>query len=129
MAENLHGLYGKQANKAYNNLSKFVKKVVSENVLLFTAAIGGLYKDVTDQIVGLADKIIAATAFLEQGLVLTNNHKHFPALLFQDMEMFSIGFKVNNKYNQVVDVGLYQPRYELIARRIKEKNKLIISAL
>jgi predicted nucleic acid-binding protein len=124
ISENLHGLYGKRHKKAYAHLSKFVKKIVSENVLLSAAEIGGLYKDEKFQDVGIGDKIIAATAFLDKGFILTGNHKHFPPPFFESIEWFPIAFKTSGKYNNTIDVCLYKPRYELITRRIKEKEKM-----
>lgn len=121
--ENLHGLYGKRHKKAYAHLSKFVKKVVSENVLLAAAEIGGLYKDERFQDINIGDKIIAATAFLDKGFILTNNHKDFPPPFFESIEWFPTAFKTSGKYVSTIDVCLYKPRYELISRRIKEKGK------
>lgn len=121
--ENLHGLYGKRHKKAYAHLSKLVKKVVSENVLLSAAEIGGLYKDEEFQDIDIGDKIIAATAFLDKGLMLTRNHKHFPPPFFESIEWFPVTFKTNGRHINTIDVCLYKPRYKLIARRIKEKEK------
>lgn len=121
--ESLHGLYGKQHAKAYNHLSEFVKKIVSENVLLSAAEIGGLYRDEGFQDTEMVDKIIAATAFLEKGFVLTRNHKHFPAPFFEPISWFPITFKTNNRYVNTIDICLYKPRYKLIARRIGEKER------
>lgn len=121
--ESLHGLYGKQHEKAYNHLSKFVKKIVSENVLLSAAEIGGLYRDEGFQDIKMIDKIIAATAFLEKGFVLTKNHKHFPPPFFEPVSWFPITFKTNDRYVNTIDICLYKPRYKLIVRRIKEKER------
>lgn len=123
IAENLHGLYGKQYEKAYAHLSKFIKKVVAENVLLSAARIGGLYKEEGFQDIKIGDKIIAATAFLEKGFVLTRNHKDYPPPFFEPVSWFPVTFKINGKHQSTIDVCLYEPRYELIARRIREREK------
>lgn len=85
LVENLHGIYGIRNKKMYKHLSQFVKKIVSEDVLLFAAAISGLYKEEGSQDIRLGDKIIAATAFLEKGLILTRNHKDFPPPFFESI--------------------------------------------
>jgi len=122
IVESLHGFYGRQYEKAYIHLSKFIKKIVSENVLLSAAQIGGLYKDEGFQDIEMIDKIIAATAFLEKSLILTRNHKHFPPPFFECIQWFQAVFKTGS-YLNTIDVCLYEPRYKLIARRIKEKER------
>ncbi|OGK55056.1 hypothetical protein A3B56_03140 [Candidatus Roizmanbacteria bacterium RIFCSPLOWO2_01_FULL_45_11] len=120
VAENLHGLYGKSRMASYAHLSQFIKKIISENVLSSAAEIGGLYRDEGYQI-GLIDKIIAATAFLEKGFILTNNHKDFPSPFFESVEYFPVRFQISGKYPGTTDIVLYKMRYDLITRRIEEK--------
>lgn len=122
IAENLHALYGKKYIKAYKHISQFVKIIVAENVLLLAAKIGGLYYEEGFRDIEICDKIIAATAILEKSLVLTRNHKHFPPPFFEPFEWIQVKYKMSGKYRHTDDVCIYKPRYELIIRRIEEKN-------
>lgn len=124
LLENLHGLYGKRNKKAYEYVSKFIKRAVSEEVFLSAAEIGGLYSDEGYKDIGIGDKIIAATAFLEKGFILTRNHKDFPAPFFEPIEWIPVSFQVSGRYKNTIDLCLYAPRFKLILRRIEEKDRV-----
>ncbi len=80
--ENLQGLWGKQAEKAVELLKKYEWKVVSHIVLTLSAVLGGLYHDENRLDINDGDKMIGATAILEEGFILTENHSDFPPPFF-----------------------------------------------
>lgn len=121
--ESLFGRYGKKQEEGYKYLSQFIKKAVEELTLLAAAEVGGLYIDEGFSNIKPGDQIIAATAFLEKGLILTRNYKDFPSPFFKEIEWFPTTYKIKGRYKETIDVCLYEPRYKLIVRRIKEKDK------
>lgn len=120
--EKLHGLWGKRATKAASLLRVYEKKVVSNQVLTLASILGGLYHDEKLDGIDTGDKIIAATAILERGFVLTANHKDFPNPFFLTEKSFALSYKVKS-YFQTLDLALYKPDFELIRRRVNEKDK------
>ena len=121
--ENLHGIWGKKATQAATTLKSYEWKIVSNLVLTLASMLGGLYKDEQVDYMTPGDKIIAATAILEHGLVLTENHKDFPSPFFICKQFLPITYKISH-YQRTIDLCLYEPNSSLIARRINEKNKL-----
>lgn len=121
--ENLHGLWGKKAQQAAKILKSYERKVVSDRVLTLASMLGGLYKDEQVDYMSPGDKIIAATAILENGLVLTENHRDFPSPFFVGKRFIPISYKVGH-HQRTIDLCLYEPNGSLIARRIEEKDKL-----
>lgn len=119
--ENLHGLWGNKATKAVSILRGFEWKEVSTNVLTLSSIMGGLYKEESNSLssCSVPDKIIASTAILLKGFVLTRNHSDFPAPFFIQDEWAPISFRKSH-YIQTYDLGLYKPNYTLIGRRIKQ---------
>lgn len=118
--ENLHGLWGQQVEKAYELINSYESKVVSWKVLLFASMLGGLYHEEKRTDVDMGDKIIAATALLERGLVLTANHKDYPTPFFLTEKSFALTYKVGH-YTKTLDLILYKPDSKLILRRINER--------
>lgn len=121
--ENLQGLWGKRAIAAKQILSAYETKEVSEGVLLLASQLQGLYHEEGFDNIQDGDKIIAATTVLENGLVLTRNHKDFPHPFFQTEKSFPLAYKMGH-YSVTIDLALYKPDIALIARRIEEKDKL-----
>jgi len=121
--ENLHGLWGKKAAKASESFNKLVTKVVSREVLVLASILGGLYKDLGGENISAGDKIIGSTAILENGLVMTENHKDFPPPLWFPRQFFQVTYSKNH-YRKTLDIGLYEPRTEVINRKISENEKL-----
>jgi hypothetical protein len=64
---------------------------------------------------------IGATAILEKGLVLTRNHKDFPSPFFTPKKFMVLPIQ-HKRYTEHMDLALYEPNIELIARRINEKD-------
>lgn len=122
--ENLHGLWGRRAEEAAKILRKYEWKVVSSQVLSLASILGGLYYDAgydKDRIRD-GDKIIASTALLETGLILTENHRDFPHPFFINYRDLPITY-IDGHHNRTIDLALYKPNFTLIARRIEENEK------
>lgn len=120
--ENLHGLWGKEAMAAVDILKKYERKVVSDKVLILASVLGGLYHDAgydKDRIKS-GDKIIAATAILEAGFILTENHKDFPHPFFITQRSLPLIYKESH-HNKTIDLAIYEPNWQLINRRVAEK--------
>lgn len=120
--ENLHGLWGIKAKQATDILRKYEKKVISDNVLIVASLLGGLYHDERVDGIDSGDKIIAATAILENGFVLTENHKDYPHPFFLTERSIALPYITGGKYTKTIDLALYIPNIKLISRRIKEKD-------
>ncbi len=118
--ENLHGLGGSAHNKAFSLLKVYERKNVSSNILWLAAQLGGFYHDEKMDGIDMGDKIISATAILENGYVLTANHKDYPHPFFITERSMPIVYKIK-MYSQTLDLALYKPNYEIILRRLKEK--------
>lgn len=119
--ENLQGLWGKKATDASALLRSYEAKVVSGRVLTLASMLGGLYHDAKCDGVDTGDKIIAATAILETGLIFTENHKDYPNPFFKTEKSIPLTYLTAGKYNRTIDLAIYRPDISLIARRIKEK--------
>lgn len=120
--ENLHGLWGKKAEEATKILNTYERKVVSDKVLLLASSLGGLYRDEKMEGIDSGDKIIAATSILENGFVLTENHKDYPSPFFLIEKYIPLTFMTSGKFNKTIDLAIYKSNTTLINRRIKEKN-------
>lgn len=122
--ENLHGLWGKRAQEAIKILRNYEWKLVSDLVLYLASILGGLYNAAgydRDRIRD-GDKIVASTALLEKGLILTENHRDFPSPFFTNYKNIPITYK-DSHHNRTIDLALYEPNLDLIARRIEEGEK------
>jgi hypothetical protein len=97
--ENLQGLWGQRVKQATNIL----------------------YHDEKVDNVSDGDKIIAATAILENGFVLTRNHKDFPVPFFTTEKSVPLTYR-NGNHQTTLDLAIYKPNLELINRRLVEKN-------
>lgn len=117
--ENLHGLWGAKATKADAHLRTYEYKEVTRFVLQNAALFGSLYHDEKQDGIDLGDKVIAATAFVEKGFVLTANHKDFPHPFFITEKSYALPYEVGH-YTKTLDLTLYKPNFALIARRINE---------
>lgn len=120
--ENLHGLWGEKAEEAVKILKGYALKIVSREVLLLAAILGGLYYEEKYDYIQTGDKIIGATAILENGLVLTYNHRDFPPPFFLTEKSITLQYK-RDHYVQHLDLAIYKPDIKLIGRRIAEKDR------
>lgn len=116
--ENLHGLKGSDAKRAVGILKKYEWKQITNNVLTTAALFGGFYHDEKIDGIDHGDKIIAATAFLENGWILTENHKDFPNPFFILIKHFPITYKKKGSH-QTMDICLYRPHSKLIKQKIE----------
>lgn len=116
--ENLHGLKGNEAKKAVNILKKYEWKEITNEVLTTAALLGGFYRDEKLQGMDDGDKIIASTAFLENGWVLTENHRDFPSPFFMMTKHFPLTYNKGH-HKQTMDICLYRPNSKLIKRKIE----------
>jgi predicted nucleic acid-binding protein len=120
LVENLHGLWGDKEDKAFNLLLLYEWKRITQSVLTWAAWLGGLYHDEKIDGIDIGDKIIAATAVVETGFILTANHKDYPHPFFVTEKAFALPYKVGH-FTKTIDVVLYKPNLELIMRRYTEK--------
>src|SRR5437016_8344897 len=80
--EYLRGLWGKEAEQVAEAIKRYETKIVSSQVLELASLLHGLYHDEGIDNLSDGDKIIAATAILENSFVLTRNHRDFPTPFF-----------------------------------------------
>ena len=118
--ENLHGLWGKRRSDAAKLLRIYERKVVSDKVLLIASLLGCLYHDENLEGIDVGDKIIAATAILENGFVLTENNKDFPHPFILTERSIPLTCLTAGKYSKTIDLAIYRPDHNLIKRRINE---------
>ncbi len=118
--EYLRGLWGKKAETAGAALRRYEAKVVSSQVLLLASLLDGLYHDEGINNLSDGDKIIAATAILENGFIFTRNHKDFPSPFFLPEKFMILPIHYHH-YTQHMDLALYKPHIALIERRVDEK--------
>lgn len=118
--ENLYGLDGRKVEQAIKVLKTYEWKVISNDVLMLASILGGLYRDEKCEGPNAGDHIIAATTILENGLILTNNHRDFPHPFFITEKYIPVTFK-HNHYFITRDITLYKPNFPILMRRINEK--------
>ncbi len=118
--EMFHGLWGKKAIVIKELLKQYKWHQVSDNTLLVASGVGGLYHEENVDYMSPGDKIIAATAILEKGFVLTENHRDFPHPFFLTEQSIPVIYMTNAKFQKTIDLALYKPDIVLINRRIKE---------
>ncbi len=121
--ETLQGLWGQQAKKVATRLKGFEWKVISNHVLTLAAILQGLYVQEQRKDVDVGDKILAATAILENGVILTENHKDFPPPFFTTKRSIPLKYLIDGRTNKTIDLALYEPNNELISRRVNENDK------
>jgi predicted nucleic acid-binding protein len=121
--ESLHGLWGNQAVAVASLYSSYELKVVDRKILIVASIFGGLYHDEKHDGISDGDKIIGSTALIEKGYILTENHKDFPPPFFTLVKYIPVIFN-KGVVKKTMDLGLYEPHYELINRRVDEKEKL-----
>lgn len=119
--ENLQGLWGKQATEAVKVLQSYEQKSVSQAVLVLASMLQGLYHDERVDNVPDGDKLIAATCILENGYVLTRDHRDFPHPYFITERSIAITYK-KGRVNTTLDLALYKPNMSVITRRINAKD-------
>lgn len=121
--ENLQGLWGKRADKALQKLKQFEWKEVNGTVLILASQLGGLYNQSGSGLANIqtGDKLIAATAILLQGFVLTINPRDFPAPFFYQQEWEPLTYQ-NSHYSQTLDLYVLAPNFALINRVITDKD-------
>lgn len=117
--ENLQGLWGKKATEAGEILKNYESKEVSRKVLIMASLFLSLYREERIENISDGDKIIAATAVLEDGLILTRNHKDFPSPFFINTKYSPIAYQTNH-HSQTLDYIIYKPNIPLLNRRVGE---------
>lgn len=117
--ENMNGLMGEKAREAIQLLDTYESKLVSDRVLLMASLLGGLYHGEKYDGVDAGDKIIAATAILEDGFVLTENHKDYPHPFFLTEKSIPLTHITSGRYRKTIDLAIYRPNRNLIERRIR----------
>jgi len=120
--EYLKRLWGKKAEKSEEAISTYERKAVTREVLETASILDGLYYDEGLTNISDGDKIIAATAILEDGLILTANHKDFPNPFFITHEWRVLPIK-NPRYTQHLYLALYKPNTQLINLKVSDKEK------
>lgn len=121
--ENLQGLWGEKRQKALETLKRISWKAITVKVIAFASILGGLYHEEGVQSAGLADKIIASTAILLGGSVLTSDHQDFPNPFFKQERLIPVKFKKGLNF-RTYDMSLFKPNNLLIKRILSEKMKL-----
>lgn len=126
--ENLFGLWGEKLSKAALILDTYEQKEVTKRVLFFAAQLGGLYKSISVNVKNCGDLIIAATAFLEKGFVLTNNLRDFPCPYFLQNKWVAISTEQKDASGKVwctetLDLVLFEPNTKRILQDLHNKNK------
>lgn len=120
--ENLHGLRGKKLGAAATLLSTFETKDITREVLVVAALIGGMYPKEEDHI-RAGDKIIGATVFLEEGFLITENHKDFPHPFYLTERYLPITYETGGHFKKTIDLSIYKPNILCIDRKIVEIQK------
>lgn len=118
--ENMNGLMGEKAKEAIKLLDTYESKLVSDRALLMASLLGGLYHNEKYDGVDAGDKIIAATAILENGFVLTENHKDYPHPFFLTEKSIPLTYIASGRYSKTIDLAIYRPDSNLIERRIRQ---------
>ncbi len=117
--ENLHGLRGGKLDASAKQLEAYQTLDVTNKVLVYAALIGGLYPKEEDHI-RAGDKIIGATVFLEEGFLITENHKDFPHPFFITEEYLPITYEIGSHYMKTIDLSIYKPCHEFLNRKLGE---------
>ena len=118
--EYLRRLWGKKAKKAEEAISGYERKTVTREVLETASILDGLYYDEGLTNISDGDKIIAATAILEDGLILTANHKDFPNPFFTTHEWRILPIKYP-RYTQHLYLAMYKANTQLINLKVSDK--------
>jgi hypothetical protein len=119
--EHMHGLFGEKAQKSYNLLLSYAWFSTKIEVFAWASWLGGFYHDEKLDGIDVGDKIIAATAILEDGSILTANHKDYPHPFFVTEKSYALPYQVGH-FTKTLDVVLYKPNFELLVRRFEEKS-------
>lgn len=100
---------------AIDTYNKYGNYAVTQNVLETAAMLENLYKSVKIQAdkISDGDKIIAATAIIENLTILTANGRDFPWPIFKECNKKIIIFKVKNR-SRCLFITYLKPDYEVI---------------
>lgn len=116
ISEILSGCTTKQEQEAFEVLERFSKHTISEEILVVAGKLQNLYKTfgVEESRISLADRIIAATAYVTGSDVLTADVNDFPRPVFREKHEEIFYYRRKNKTNiQVVQV--LSPNFALLA--------------
>ena len=95
---------------------------LSERILLGAGKLGSVYKEFSSTFkdIGMADKIIAATAIVHSQHILTNNRVHFPHPFFLEVQTTNIVYQAK-KSKAIVCPVLLAVNMPFILERFKSR--------
>lgn len=106
-------------------LSFFKSFPINNNLLIASALLHTLYKEDTSinylDKISDGDKIIATTAILEEGYILTANRTDFCWPYFKEIDNKILVLQDSKKGVKAIGISLLKPNYDLIHKKIKKR--------
>ncbi len=114
-AELIDGAYREKVDKVKVLLKTFARLEVSQRVLSGSGFLGSIYRNQNSRNSGieLADRIIAATSFINNTAVITANIQDFPLPFFTSVYSENIMFKKKNK-KRYITIDILKPNITIL---------------
>lgn len=127
--EILQNLFGEKEDKTVRLLDQYQQKEITTEVLYWAAKLRSLYKEIGHEITKKGgDSIIAATAFLLDGRVLTINCRDYPYPFFTQVEHKALEYEITRGdndvwYTKTIDITLFRPDKVAIFKQFDASEK------
>lgn len=113
-------------------LGAFTRFEVTQQVWIAAAHLGCMYKEdgVHPEQVGLADKVVGATAILSNSYILTFDVRDFPRPFFKELVLESLGYTSKKGIHCYAPLALFQPHLEIVGQqhqtRMDKAQKILV---
>lgn len=112
----------KNESKLIQLLNLFRSLEVIKDVLVLSALLSTFYKSESkDRKIEDGDIIIAATAFLNNSLILTANRNDYPLTFFEEIKIKPILYQEIPGLTKTLTVYLLKPKSDLILKMVQDK--------
>ncbi len=119
--ELLRGAFRKVETRMMALIDNFQRYQVTEEILIAAAQLETLYKELSvNSGISDGDKILASTAILTNGLILTANLKDFPPPFFK-YNFRELIERHQKRYSQPIAIGILEPDFEIIIKNIEAR--------
>ncbi len=112
----------KNESKLIQLLNLFKTLEVTRDILILSGLINTFYKlESKDRKIEDGDLIIAATAFLNNSLILTANRNDYPTTFFEELQVKPILYQEIPGLTRTLTIYLLKPKSDLILKMVQDR--------
>lgn len=122
-SELTEGAFKHKEERVFTFLNKFTTFPVNRRVIVGSGKLGTLYRmsNIDVKRIGLADKLIASTAIIQNHAIITSNLRDFPVPYFLISNQKNITIRKRGK-NILLPIATLTPNYPYINQLITKRN-------